>query len=147
MPVSMNLIGMQAESMVVAAMNKGQNFNRAATAFFRTANVEKQEGNAVVALHSVVRNMSESGDLVHSEKKARNIYTVLIDAIETAKKSCKVLEEEADKFEATLNVNYHDTLGVRVSLSQFGAVRPDKVHRSKISERIIAGMRNLVRTE
>lgn len=146
MPVSMNLMGMQAESMFVAAMNKGKNFDRAATAFFKTANESGLEGNAVIALHSAVRDLSGSG-IIKSRLKSEKFFNAFNEAMENGVKKSAELREQINVFFASLKKKYPNTLEVRATLARDGAVRADKVHKSTFFEKLVAGYKNLLRDD
>lgn len=145
MPVSMNLMGMQAESMIAAAMNKGKNFDRAATAFFKTANESGLQGNALVALNSTVRDLSGTNNLIVRKIKAGKIASTLIDAVENSAKKGTELRKQVNQFLHSLAEKYPNTIKVRAALTKDGAVRANEVHMSTPIEKIVAGYENMLR--
>lgn len=147
MRVSMNLMGMQAESMITAAMNKGKNFDRAATAFFKTANDSGLEGNAVVALHSAVRDLTGKNNLIMQKIKAEKIASTLIDVLENSAKKGTELRKQVNKFLHSLKEKYPNTAKVRIALARDGGVRANEVHKSTLTEKFFAGCENLIRED
>ena len=133
--IKMHTLSLQAESMVASALNNGKNFERATTAFFRSAN--EAPGNGLVAYYSAVNNAAK-------ENKTSNVCKFLLgkpsiaeivsNKIEAVLSKNKELNEEVKSFMNNLSSLYKSSLEDRIALASSGCVRADGVHKHSILE-------------
>lgn len=151
-------LGSQAESMIVSAVNKGKNFNRAAQSFFETANRTEQQGTALTAYYSSLNKIQEEVMNTKNEKTLVGKIKRFVDSNpnikSTIEKSLKhVIKDdnkthlELSKFILALEEKYPKTLQDRIAIADHGAVRFDSVHKPTWFEKLKISLSKLLRDE
>ncbi len=117
-----------ADNMITSVVNNAPGKNTYIRNFLREANMNKTQGNALVAYYSRYNRQLENAT---NEKGASDLTTrrleKLPELIEQSINDIPALKQEADVFISELAKNYPTTLARRVSVAAQGGVAADKI--------------------